>query len=242
MDSEVVLGKITAAAVDFIDLSHSTGQNFDLGADGGAIGLTSHQLKAHPVICFVTLVAKNSWPAIDVFNDDIYGSIIVEIARSSPPARLRSGDSSAGQVAHVAKLAIVLVEKDDLALSVLRAIREAVYLRVHVTIHYKQVRPAVVVQVNAAGSPTEIWNCESANAGRKRNLGKRHGSIITIERVALILEIGDVDGKSSAMIKVTRSHTHSGHLASIPAHSGAGEKAQISEMSAAVITIEIVWS
>src|SRR5438045_2512697 len=81
MDSQIILGKIAAAAMNLVDLRHTTGDNLDSGANSGPVALASSKLKRDPMIGIVAFVMQNELPPIDVLNDNVDPSIIIEVPK-----------------------------------------------------------------------------------------------------------------------------------------------------------------
>ena len=108
------------------------------------------------------------------------------------------------------------------------------------TIHDEQIRPAIVIEVNAAGAPSKIWDCRGADGGFIRNIREAHCIIVAVECVALVLEVSDVNGKPATMVEVTGSNSHSRYLPTITAHCCSGDIADVCEVPIAIVAIEIV--
>src|SRR5690348_15261408 len=128
MDSEVVLGKITSAATHLVYLCHTGSNDFDLCANRCPIALCSRKLKGNPMIPGPSLVMKNHWPAIDVFDYDVHSSVIVQIAKRGASTGLRTRHGIAYEAAHVSKCSVTLIQEYEFALLVLCPCSQCVHL------------------------------------------------------------------------------------------------------------------
>src|SRR2546428_699690 len=134
--------------------------------------------------------------AVNIFDHNVNSPIVVEITKSSAAARLRDGNCRADEIADIPKCAVVLVQEYELPLAVLGSHLERIHLRINVTVDDEQVRPAVVIQVNAARAPTQVRHSGDTNPGSIGYFGEVHVPVIAIERVVLALKVGYVDGKA----------------------------------------------
>src|SRR5437660_4095839 len=187
-----------------------------------------------------SIIVQDHRCAVNIFEDNVNSPIVVEITKSSAAARLRDGNCRADEIADISKCAVVLVQEYELALAVLGSHLERIHLRINVTVDDEQVRPAVVIQVNAARAPTQVWHSGDTNPGSIGHFGEVHVPVIAIERVVLAIKVGELDGKTSGAVLVARCHSHPCHFATIAANRRSRHETHICEMPTAIVAIKIV--
>ncbi len=98
VDAQIVLGKIPAAAADFVDLGMETffagemGDAFDASADAAAIGFCADGFYFDPIVAGAGVAAKELRVIVDGVDDDVKIAVVVEIAEgleTSPKCPLR---------------------------------------------------------------------------------------------------------------------------------------------------------
>src|SRR4051812_16257313 len=104
-------------------------------------------------------------------------------------------------------------------------------------IHNKQIRPPVVVKVNAPSSPPHKRNRNLSHARRVRNIRKGQVSIIPEKRITLIFEIRHMDREAPGVIEIAYRDSHPRCLAAIAAYRRPRDITHIRESSVAVIAI-----
>ena len=174
-----------------------------------------------------TVVVENHWRAIDIFDDHVDFSVIVEIAKSRAAACLRDRHGRSHNVADIGECAIPLVQEHKFALAVLRAGNQRVDLGIYMAINHEQIGPSVIVEVDASRAPAHVGECDLSDAGRVGDVGKGHVAVVAIERITLVLEIRNVNRKASGVIEVADGDSHSCHLTAITADRSARNIADI---------------
>src|SRR5437868_14824345 len=67
-------------------------------------------------------------------------------------------------------------------------------------------------------------------------------TIIAVERVILVTEVGDVDGRLAGMVVVPDSNTHRSLLGTVFTNSGTGFEAYICEFAISIVAVKVVRS
>src|SRR5882672_1157632 len=215
--AQIVLRKITSAAPHLIDLRDRTSHNSNLRTQRKPVAARSHQLKGDPVVRVRAFVAQNRWRPIDVFHHHVNPAVVVEIPKSRAPAGLWHGHRIANSIAHIGKRAVPPVKKHKLALPVLHSRGQPIDLRIHMSIHHKQISPSVVIEIDATRSPPHKRNRHLTHTCRVRYIGESHLSIIAKKRITLILEVRHVDREAPRVIEIAYRDSHSGSFATIAA-------------------------
>src|SRR5205814_3077931 len=122
VDAQIVLRKIAAAAVDFVDLGMETffaremRDAFDARADTAAIGFCANGFDFDPVIRGARIATQKLGKSIDGVDDDVEVAVIVEVAESAAARSDRSGDSRTGIVGNIVEAAVTQIFVEQLAL------------------------------------------------------------------------------------------------------------------------------
>src|SRR5438034_11015648 len=84
MQSEIVLRKITVAAMNFVNLLQITGHDRDARSDAVPITLYTNQLDQYGIVCVAAFVSQQLRSAIQIVNDHVDITIIIDVAKSGP--------------------------------------------------------------------------------------------------------------------------------------------------------------
>src|SRR5713226_2576587 len=240
MQPYIILREIAAPTSDLIDLREGTGNDSNLRSQSQPVAASTHQLKSDPVVGDRSLVVENHRQAIDVFDDHVDPSVVVEIPKSRAPAGLWDRHGRTDGIADISERAVLAVQKHKFALAILRACGQRVDLRVDVSVDDEQVRPAVVVEVDASGAPAQVWNRDLPNTGCKGDIGECQVAVVAIKRIALVLEVSHVDREAPSVIEVANGDPHTGHFSAIGTNCRAGDVAHVGKVPLAGIPVEIV--
>ena len=85
MNSQIMLRKIAASAVDLFSLRHTARYNFEPRANGEPVAFSSSQLKTYPMIPRDAMVAKKHGFAVKIFDNDIHLAIIEKVSDGRTP-------------------------------------------------------------------------------------------------------------------------------------------------------------
>src|SRR6266481_711935 len=124
VDAQIVLGKIAAAATDFVDLGMKTffagemGDAFDARADAAAIGFCADGFYFDPIVAGAGVAAQKLRVIVDGVDDDVKIAVVVEIAEGAAARGDGDGDARAGVIGNVAKVSVAQILVEELALRV----------------------------------------------------------------------------------------------------------------------------
>ena len=76
MQAQIVLRKVTAAAVNLISLRDTACSHFDARADGEAVALRTREFKTDPVTARNAVIPQNHRGPVNIADDDIHVSIV----------------------------------------------------------------------------------------------------------------------------------------------------------------------
>src|SRR5260370_17327646 len=82
-----------------------------------------------------------------------------------------------------------------------------VHFWVDVSVHQQQVGPAIVIEVEEQGVPSEILGVESQSGG-ERNVVKCSISVVTIERGSVVGKIGAKNVQLAVTIEISDGAAH----------------------------------
>jgi hypothetical protein len=90
--AEVVLGKIAATSPDLLSLNGTPKDATNACTDCTPIGLSADQPDSDPVVLLGPVQTKKVAGIVDVANDDIGASVVVEVPERTSSAGFRCGD------------------------------------------------------------------------------------------------------------------------------------------------------
>ena len=103
-----------------------------------------------------------------------------------------------------------------------------------------EIRPAIVTKIHKSRAPLDIRQRGQRNAGIVRHVRKAERTVVTVQRVELIGEVGDINGKLAGVVIVRDCDPHRPLLGPIAANRRPGLQAQLLKLSLAQVAIEIV--
>src|SRR5690349_2001684 len=86
MDAKIILGEVTPAASDLIDLRVVTRSAFDAGAYAAAIRFDTDQFHRDPVVCSGPLAMQERGSGVHVVDEDVDGAIVIEVTERDTSA------------------------------------------------------------------------------------------------------------------------------------------------------------
>src|ERR1044071_9055025 len=101
----------------------------------------------------------------------------------------------------------------------------------------EQIDPTVVCIVEKFRSPPDVRQTDGCNFCRIRNIGKGVWSITAVQRVVVVVKVGDKQIQLSVMIVVAQRHTHGSLLAAILINGGSRLKPDLLKRAVTVIVI-----
>ena len=140
MHSQIVLGKITATAADFVDLLVRLGfagnmrNTTNAGADAAAVGFCADGSNLDPIIFERRIATQKLRKVIDAIHHDIDVAIVVEIAESGAARGRRRRDSRAGVERNILETAVAQIAIEKFALGITRFGGELLDLRIDMAI------------------------------------------------------------------------------------------------------------
>src|ERR1700745_150436 len=114
----------------------------------------------------------------------------------------------------------------------------SVDLRIHVSVCYENVWPAVVVVIEELHTKTQKGNAHRAEAGRASQVGELSGVVVVIESVGVIGKVGLDDVGPAVVIVVGGIHAHAGLFAAIRTIGDPGSHANFAEAALAIIVVK----
>src|SRR5438876_7173600 len=126
------------------------------GSDGCAITLGAHKLNLDPVLLIASVIAQERWQIVHIQNQRIHVAVIVVVTESRAAARKMFGNARSHLRRNIleASIAEILVDQARILEGLIEMV--VVNLRVNVSIHLKDVLPAIIVIVTKRASPCDI--------------------------------------------------------------------------------------
>src|ERR1700722_8643714 len=247
MYTQIMLRKVAPAAQYFAHLNQVSGYGSHARVQGQMIALHSYafQLEADPMVLRASFGAENHWLANQIFNHRLHLSVVEKIAHGQSATYLRELNRVANQLAGAPEGAVSLIDKQKLRLQVPGGRVSAVHLRIYVSVHQKEIFPAVVGKIDESVTPAHISLRAPGNARRDRRINKIHSAIVHSTVVAikggvLIVKMRKQQRHAPGMQIVAERNSHIGLFKPVFVRSHAGSQRDIHEFSRAVALIQVV--
>ena len=120
MNAQVVLRQITAPAVYFVGLRHTSGLDLDSSVEGEAIAFRACKLETHPVPSRNSVVAKHHGRAVEIVDHHVHVAVVEEVADGKPARDALFQQRRARLGAGVAESAVALVHAQQFWLAITR--------------------------------------------------------------------------------------------------------------------------
>src|SRR5580704_13539388 len=102
----------------------------------------------------------------------------------------------------------------------------------------EEIFPAVVIVVEEAYPPSRVSHGHLANASRVAGIAEGAVSVVLVERVALIRQVGDDNVRPSIVIVIGKIHAHASVGSAIQVDRDFGGQTDLFEGSVALIVIK----
>src|SRR5256886_13024123 len=133
-------------------------------------------------------------------------------------------------------VAIVTMQQQRLAKA--RTSVKCVYLRIDVAVSDENIEPGVIVHIKKAGAPAYIRVAGLSDAGSPALVVESLLTHIVIERVGLLLKMGDKEAQAAAVVIIAPVHSHVAKLHPFAAESYAGKHAHVRKCAVVVVVVE----
>src|SRR5262249_45318143 len=133
-------------------------------------------------------VLQDGWRVILVVDDQVKISIVVQISERHTAARALNLQPSSGNLCHVLESPVAQASVKQIALAIRCRQSLSTRLGIHMSIRNKDVRPAIVVEIEKSSAPAQILQLEPQFCviGLKR---KGAVAVVAIERRDIILKV-----------------------------------------------------
>src|SRR6266404_94666 len=116
-----------------------------------------------------------------------------------------------------------------------------VNLRVDMSIRYKNIRPAVIIEIRKLHPEPEKRNTDRRKSRRPRHIRKSAVMVVVIQIVAVVGKISLHNVRPAIVVIVSRIDAHSGLLASVSAVCHSSLRPDFVKSAMAVIVIKQAW-
>src|SRR5690242_3944272 len=140
------------------------------------------------MICGAHVVDEQTGRCVHVADDGGEPAVVPEIADGEAAGGLRSGDAWAGAGGDVGEGAVAIVVIKDARLLKSAAEMLAVDFGIDVSIDEEQVGPAIVIEIEKHGAPSEIFGVE-AESHWESDIIESAIAVIPIERGGVVRKI-----------------------------------------------------
>src|SRR5882724_4462113 len=206
----------------------------DASAYGAAIRFYAFQLNFNPVGLSREVVSEERRRLIEIDDDNVHITIVIEIAEGAAAATMDRRYSRARFFDQFFKHALSQVSENR-ARGLIRVLRKFFLdFRVDMTRRHEQVGITVVVQVNNAGAPTNVARLNSEARGCGRVL-KVSLSIVAIKNVPVIGKVGFENIEVATEIVITHSNAHARLFLAIVAHGNATQDPLFAKRSVVIV-------
>src|SRR5258708_2603133 len=176
-------------------------------SNGCAITLRAHKLDLDPVLFVASVIAQERWQIVHIQNQRIHVAVIVVISESRAAARKMFGNAGPHLRRNIleASIAEILVDQARVLEGLIEMV--VVNLRVNVSIHLKDVLPAIIVIVNKRASPCDIAVVDS-NTGSERNVGESPIAVVVEQVAGVVSEVGFENVEPAVALVLRDGDTH----------------------------------
>src|ERR1700722_13056333 len=217
MQAEIVLRQITGAAPHFGELHNSAGGDRNPRADSCLVTLSSDQFEEHSMIRGSGPVEKQSGRLTNVQHQDVNLAVVVKVTECGFAPRAGRYFVESGERGHVFEGAVAIVAIQKHRLLVPRGAFYVVHLRIDVAVHFKNIEPAVIDEVDKASAPPHQRSRGFGDASLPSNVGKPLFALIPVKRIRLVHEIRDKNIQPAIMVKIPEVNAHRALLLAIEA-------------------------
>src|SRR5438552_7030183 len=118
MQPQIVLRKITAATVNFVNLCQITGNDLDSRADAVTIALQSDRLNQNGIVCIAAIISQHLRRAIQIIDYYVNVAIVIEVAKGSSPSRALLREWRAESLSDFGECAVAVVVMHKITLPI----------------------------------------------------------------------------------------------------------------------------
>src|ERR1043165_4842109 len=151
---------------------------------------------------------------IEIVNNQIEPAITIKIANRKPTSGPRVRKRIPRRRTHSFKLSLHIAKQQRL-LRVTRPPLVLISRGINMSIHNKQIEPAIVVVVDKTRSPTQKRNRNFTKPGLKCYVSKIVVAVVVIKNIRIVREVGDMKIHATVVVTITNSESHPSLLATI---------------------------
>src|SRR6185369_15852789 len=140
----------------------------------------------------------------------------------------------------ITELAVPLVHKEILWLTVAGSRWDGIYLRIHLSVNGNQIKPAIVIEIDKCGSPLHPGKRYQGDSGVVGDIAEVVLSLVHVEGVVFVGEVGDVERRAARVVVVAYGDTHRTLFGAIGRNSGAGFKTDIAKLAVTFVLVKII--
>jgi hypothetical protein len=217
----VVRGEIAAAA-DFASMAQEIAAlPSDFSTDRVDVGSCADEAEAEPVMVAAGIVLQEQGRAIIGGHKHVDCAIVVKIPESEPAAREKLCKRWASRIADIfPRSGILLEKKEGLAVAELGMV--LLDHNVRMAVGNDQVEVAIVVEVKKLQPPAAHEACDRPDRRSERDVVESSLMVIVVERIHLVVDVGDEKIDPAVLIVVggVDAHPGAGHAEGIVGHTG----------------------
>jgi hypothetical protein len=163
--------------------------NQNAGSNGASVGLNPVKLHLNPVGTPAYVIAQQGRRFVQVYDQNVDVTIVIEVPERTSPAAMRRGNPGAGSLDEFFKGLIAQIAENG-AWSLVGVLPKLpLDLWVNVTGNHEQIRMTIVIQVNHSGTPTDKTGFNS-NAGAPRNVVEIALTVIVVQNAGVVGKVG----------------------------------------------------
>src|SRR6202022_1478254 len=204
-----------------------------------AIAPSSHQLEIQEVTAVSSAVVQHQGRISVVGDYNVPETVVVEIGERNAAPDVRSAKAVARRLAHVHKLAIVIVVEERVELFVADVRRGLLNFWIHVAVGNKNIQPAIVVVVEEAPAKAQDVMRRSSNPGAVAHLVKETLAVVLPKVIGGPLEIRNVQVQPAVVFKVSQRDAHGRHGQPLTGQGHAADQPYLFEGAIALVVVEI---
>jgi hypothetical protein len=185
----IVAGIEATLTHNALGLRFPTVMDENTGSNGASVGLNPLKLNLDPIGISAYIVAQQGRRFVQVYDQDIDVTVVIEVSKRTSPAAMGRGHAGAGRVDEFFKGLIAKITKND-AWSLVSILAKLSFdFRVNVTGNHEEIRMTIVVEVHHPGTPTDKTGLYS-NMGAAGNIIEIAFAIIVVKNAGVVGKVG----------------------------------------------------
>ena len=230
----IVAGIKTTLAQNALGLPFPAITNENPRSNCASIGLNALEFHLDPIGIPADVIAQQGGRFVQVYDENVNVTIVVEVAKRTSPAAMRRGNAGASSFDEFFKGLISEITKNG-AGRLVRILAELSFdFRVNVTGNHEKIGMTIVIQIDYSGAPANKTGLNS-NTSAAGDIIKIALTVIVIKNAGVVGKVGLEEIEMSVEIIIANPDAHAGLFFAIITERYAAQNALFPERTVVVI-------